>query len=280
MQAPNTTAGLLMGARARLRQAADTGKGAGAVRKGEELDVTSVDRWLKENIPGVSGRPEVTQYTGGASNWTYRLKYDGHDLVLRRPPSGMKAKSAHDMRREYHLQQALGTAFPLAPKVRALCIDPAVIGTDFYVMDRIDGIVARRELPQASTLGPLGVRALCLNVIDTLVTLHKVDPGSVDCSRVGGGPGYTRRQVDGWNARYRDARTWNVPRAEALMRWLSEHTPREERICVTHNDFRFDNLVLDPGIRRASRGSSTGSSRARQPPARPRQPPRVLDPGR
>jgi aminoglycoside phosphotransferase (APT) family kinase protein len=216
------------------------------VRKGEELDVASVDAWLKENVSGLRGTPIVTQYTGGASNWTYRLQYREHDLVLRRPPAGKKAKSAHDMRREYRLQQALGPVFPLVPKVRALCVDPNVLGVDFYVMDRIGGPIARRELPDASLLGPLGVRTLCLNVVDTLVALHEVDPASIDGAHLGGGPGFTRRQVEGWSARYRDARTWNVPRGETLMRWLAENTPGDERLCITHNDFRFDNIVLDP----------------------------------
>jgi aminoglycoside phosphotransferase (APT) family kinase protein len=215
--------------------------------RGEELDVASVDPWLKDHLPGLSGSPRVTQYTGGASNWTYRLEYDQHDLVLRRPPVGKKARSAHDMQREYRLQKALDPVFPLVPRVRALCVDPSVIGADFYVMDHVHGSIARRELPRASFLGPFGVRTLCLNVIDTLVTLHEVDPSRIEGSaRLRDGAGSTRRQVDGWSARYRDARTWNVPRGEGLMRWLSDHTPPVEQICITHNDFRFDNIVLDP----------------------------------
>jgi aminoglycoside phosphotransferase (APT) family kinase protein len=232
--------------RATPTRRAGQGDKSGAVRRGEEFDLAAVDGWLKQHVPGLQGTPRVTQYTGGASNWTYRLEYDQRALVLRRPPAGKKAKGAHDMRREYHLQAALGPVFPLVPKVRALCVDPGVMGADFYVMDPINGTIARRALPDAGALGPLGVRTLCLNVIDTLVALHKVDPASVDRSHLGGGAGYTRRQVEGWNARYRDARTWNVPRGEPLMRWLSENAPSDEALCVTHNDFRFDNIVLDP----------------------------------
>ncbi len=217
------------------------------MRAGEELDVAKVDAWLKGQVPGLSDAPEVTQYSGGASNWTYRLRYESHDLVLRRPPEGTKAKSAHDMGREYRIQKALGPVFPFVPGMIAFCDDATVIGCEFYVMRRLDGLILRKNPPRDLTLTPDQTRRLCLNVIDTLIALHGVDIEAAGLAGLGKGKGYARRQIEGWSDRYRKARTWNVPRLERVMSWLAAHTPEDTATCVIHNDFRFDNVVLDPG---------------------------------
>lgn len=215
----------------------------GAVRPGEELEAARIDTWLRTQIADLRGTPVVTQYSGGASNWTYRLHYESHDLILRRPPAGTKAKSAHDMGREYRLQKALKPVFPYVPEMIAHCADESVIGAEFYVMQRLDGIIPRRNL--GVDLSPDRVRLLCTNMLDTLVALHSVDYAAAGLSHLAKGAGYTRRQVEGWSERYAKARTWNVPRGTKIMRWLADHIPPHERICITHNDFRFDNLVLD-----------------------------------
>lgn len=219
---------------------------AGAVRSGEEFDIRAVDAWLKHAIPALRGSPQVTQYPGGASNLTYRLQYENDDLILRRPPLGTKARSAHDMGREFRIQQALKPVFPLVPEMRALCADTSVTGAEFYVMERVAGIIPRKNMPRGLVLPPDRVRLLCVNMLDTLVALHSVDYRAAGLDGIGKGAGYAQRQIEGWSKRYRDARTWNVPRGDRIMRWLAVHLPARERICVTHNDFRFDNLVLDP----------------------------------
>lgn len=215
----------------------------GAVRAGEEFDVAALDAWLKARMPSLSGSPRVTQFSGGASNWTYRLEYERDDLVLRRPPAGTKAKSAHDMSREYRVQHALRPVFPYVPEMIAHCADASVIGSEFYVMRRIDGLIPRANL--GFDLDPARTRTLCERVVDTLVELHSIDPSSVGLDAMDRGPGYVRRQVEGWSDRYRRARTWNVPRFEAVMSWLSRNTPDDGPHRVIHNDFRFDNVVLD-----------------------------------
>lgn len=212
--------------------------GEAPVRPGEELDLPRVDAWLKSRIAGLRGTPRVTQYSGGASNWTYRLQYGSHDLILRRPPAGTKAKSAHDMGREFRLQQALKPLFPYVPRMLAHNAED-----DFYVMERLDGIIPRRDLGVA--LAPQEVRRLCHHFLDTLVALHQVDHVAAGLQHLGKGAGYTRRQIEGWSERYRQARTWNVPRGTRIMQWLRERIPSTETICVTHNDFRFDNVVLN-----------------------------------
>jgi aminoglycoside phosphotransferase (APT) family kinase protein len=212
-------------------------------RKGEELDVAAVDAWLKPRLPGLLGLPRVTQYTGGASNWTYRLEYDSHDLVLRRPPAGTRAKSAHDMGREFTVQQRLRPVFPFIPEMLALCDDPAPLGVPFYVMRRLDGIVPHARWDPRLEAGTL--RRLCHNAVDTLVALHRVDPVAAGLGDLGPGSGYARRQIEGWSDRFRKARTWNVPGCERVMAWLQRNLPDDVMTCVVHNDFRLDNLVLD-----------------------------------
>ncbi|CAA0113181.1 phosphotransferase family protein [Zhongshania aliphaticivorans] len=219
---------------------------AGNVRNGEELDIAAVDAWLKPRIEGLSGDPIVTQYSGGASNWTYRLEYQSHDLILRRPPKGTKAKSAHDMGREFKVQSALAPVFPFVPDMLAFCDDPSVIDCDFYVMRRIEGLIPRANMPKGLQLSPEQTRDLCLSVVDKLVALHQVDYKSAGLASLGKGDGYCERQVRGWSGRYQKSKTWNVPSFKKVMTWLDANTPKDVQTCVIHNDFRFDNVVLNP----------------------------------
>ncbi|HEV8629291.1 MAG TPA: phosphotransferase family protein [Thermoanaerobaculia bacterium] len=218
------------------------------MRPGEELDLAAVEGWLRQRLPGLAGAAEVTQYAGGASNWTYRLRYPQAqpplDLVLRRPPAGTKAKSAHDMGREFRIQQALGPVFPYVPRMIGLCEDPALLGASFYVMERIPGAIARRRLPEGCEWTPESARSLCLGVVDRLVELHGVDVGAAGLAGLGKGPGYPRRQIEGWSQRYQQARTWNVPRFHRVCDWLHARIPEDAGRCVIHNDYRLDNLVL------------------------------------
>lgn len=222
-----------------------TQDGARPVREGESFDIPAVDAWLKARVPGLEGTPEVTQYSGGVSNWTYRLKYPNRDLILRRPPAGTKAHSAHDMAREYGVQKALKPVYPCVPTMVGLCQDASVIGSDFYVMERIAGLIPRSRLPEGVRLDEQQTRRLCLNVLDKLIELHRVDPKSVGLDTLGKGPGYPRRQIEGWSARYEKARTWNVPGFRYVRDWLQAHIPEDVATCVIHNDWRFDNVVLD-----------------------------------
>ncbi len=217
-----------------------------AQREGEVLAVDQLLPWLKEHVPGVDGVPEITQFSGGASNWTYRLRFADRDLILRRAPAGTKAKGAHDMGREFRLQKVLQPVYPLVPRMHALCADRSILGTEFYLMERIPGIILRRNLPPGLDLDEGTTRQLCVNALDALIKLHQVDWQASGLSALAKGTGYTQRQVEGWCQRYSRAKTWNVPSARKIMRWLGENLPQQERLCMTHNDFRFDNLVLDP----------------------------------
>ena len=147
---------------------------------------------------GGLGPPEVRQFPGGASNLTYLLRYPGRDLVLRRPPLGHKAASAHDMGREFRVQRQLKAWFPYVPEVLALCEDPSVIGSTFYVMARIEGLILRQSVRRVSTAAGGGPGSSGLRAIDCLVELHRDRPRPPGLADLGRGAGYVGRQVSGW----------------------------------------------------------------------------------
>lgn len=217
---------------------------AGDVRKGEELKLKRLNPWLLEHIEGISGTPEVTQYSGGASNWTYCLTYPEKELVLRRAPSGTKAKGAHNMGREFRLQESLKPVYPYVPRMLAYSDNKKLIGTEFYVMEKINGLIPRTNMPRGVDLSKEQCRQLCYNALDSLIELHKVDYKSAGLSHIAKGEGYTERQIKGWAHRYQKAKTWNVPSGKGVIKWLTDNIPAKETICLTHNDFRLDNLVL------------------------------------
>ncbi|XXF80696.1 phosphotransferase family protein [Myxococcaceae bacterium GXIMD 01537] len=218
-----------------------------APRKGEELDTAALQRWLERQDPGCSGPLEVRQFPGGASNLTYLLSQGGREWVLRRPPFGTKAKTAHDMGREFRVLSALHRVFPYCPRPLFHCEDESVLGSPFYVMERLDGIILRKDLPPGLSFTPEEARTLCEHLLDVHVALHRVDVEKAGLADFGKPEGYVRRQVEGWSERYRKARTPDVPDAEELMRWLHERQPGDgDRAALIHNDYKFDNVVLDP----------------------------------
>ncbi len=223
---------------------ADAGNPAGPVREEDAFDVRRVAAWLTEHAGVPATRPDVRQFPGGASNLTYLLRYPDRDLILRRPPRGAKAKSAHDMRREFTIQQRLAPVFPYVAPMLALCDDESVIGSDFYVMERLDGLILRGDPPEGVTLDGEGAAALCGRFLDVLVELHGVDAAAAGLEDLGRGAGYVGRQVAGWSDRYRRARTDDVGDYEPVIAWLDQQQPDDVDTCVIHNDYRLDNLVL------------------------------------
>ncbi len=213
------------------------------VRAEDTFDVDAVSAWLQGR--GVEGKPEeVRQFSGGASNLTFLLRYPGRDLILRRAPRGTKAKGAHDMHREHFIQSQLHGHFPYVAPMVGFCDDPSVLGSDFYVMQRIDGVIPRSEWPSDVPLSEEQARQLCLNVVEVYAELHSVDPAAAGLTELGKGLGYVRRQVEGWSTRYRNARTPDNPDLEQVMAWLDTHQPDDVASCVIHNDFKIDNMVF------------------------------------
>ncbi|WP_410596850.1 phosphotransferase family protein [Amycolatopsis sp. lyj-23] len=216
------------------------------VRAEDAFDAAAVHAWLRGKVEGLGDEPpHVRQFPGGASNLTYLLAYPDRELILRRPPAGHKAASAHDMRREYRVQHALKPVFPYVPRMVAFGDDPAVLGGDFYVMEKLDGLILRGDLPPGTTLTPEQARELSGRVVDRLVDLHAVDVAKAGLADLGKGAGYVERQLRGWSERYVAARTDNVGDFAEVRAWLAANQPAEVEICLIHNDYRLDNLVLD-----------------------------------
>jgi hypothetical protein len=130
-----------------------------AVRPGEELDVERLGPYLEDAL-GVEGEIGVRQYPSGYSNLTYLVRIGDAEFVLRRPPFGSKPKSGHDMQREHTVLSALHESFPYCPEPLLYCDDPSVIGSPFYVMQRLEGIIVRRDFPPELSLSPADVRSL------------------------------------------------------------------------------------------------------------------------
>lgn len=198
-------------------------------------------RWLSNQVVDLGEQPEVLQFRSGASNLTYLLRYADRELVLRRPPRGNKAASAHDMKREVTIQQRVRPYFPYVPQIVAFCDDESVIGADFYVMERMNGSILRGD----AQLSEPTSRSVGERVIEGLVQLHQVDVAQAGLADLGKGPGYVTRQVEGWSRRYRAALTDDVPDAENVMQWLAANQPDDVAQCLIHGDWRLDNVVLD-----------------------------------
>ena len=216
------------------------------VRTEDTFDIAALAAWLREMEIPITGEISVRQFKGGASNLTYLISDLGDNkYVLRTPPHGTKAASAHDMGREARVLSALSPHLKQAPKVMGFCNDHSVLGRDFYLMEYVKGHILASEVPLEVCPDPDSVRALCESMVDSLAALHMVDihaTGLVDMDK---GPGYVGRQVSGWSKRYRAARTTDVPDAEEIMDWLNANQPPDVSHVLIHGDWRFDNLVID-----------------------------------
>jgi aminoglycoside phosphotransferase (APT) family kinase protein len=219
------------------------------VRPDERFDVDRLTDWLGgvEGLP--SDTPEVAQFGGGKANLTYLLRFpDGSELVLRRPPLGPVARGAHDMAREYRVLSKLWRSFDKAPRAVAYCGDESVIGSDFFLMERRDGVVVRGSIPEQFGAGGDrdATRKLSEVVIDTLAEFHSVDPLACGLDDLGHPEGFLRRQVEGWQRRWDKAKHQDNPLATEVGGWLADHLPSETTPTLLHNDWRLDNMAVAP----------------------------------
>lgn len=216
------------------------------VREGEQLDLDALDAYLARQLPELHGELEVEQFPSGYSNLTYLLRKGQTELVLRRPPAGVQVKSGHDMAREHRVLSGLQGIYPLAPRPLAFCEDQAVLGAPFYVMERRRGIILRKRVPAELQIDPPTLRLMCGSLVDQLAALHAVDLEAAGLADLGRPEGYVRRQVEGWIERFARAKTSEVPDIEKLGAWLHERIPADGEGTLVHNDFKFDNVMLDP----------------------------------
>jgi aminoglycoside phosphotransferase (APT) family kinase protein len=217
------------------------------IRSGQELDRDKIHEFFKASFPEVEGELTIKQFPSGWSNLTYLITVGERDFILRRPPAGRKAKTAHDMARDYRVLKSIRPYFPYCPEALVYCEDESIMGCPFFIMERLRGVIPRRELPDGLSLSAAQGRALGENFVKIFAQLHAIDCQKAGLSDFGKPEGYVRRQVEGWSQRYRDARTEDVPDFEPVMQWLHDKMPPDSgRVSVIHNDYKFNNAVLDP----------------------------------
>lgn len=224
--------------------------GAGEVRPGEELDLVKLESYLKTHLPHASGAITVRQFSSGHSNLTYFVSLgqggaqEAREMVLRRPPFGSKVKSAHDMGREYRVLSRLHSVYP-APQPLLYCDDTSVLGAPFYLMERVRGTILRRDLPPGLEIGSEVIRKLDESFIHGMVRLHALDYTAIGLGDLGKPEGYLERQVRGWIERYHGSKTHELPEVAQIAGWLKDHMPPPCAATLIHNDYKFDNMILD-----------------------------------
>jgi aminoglycoside phosphotransferase (APT) family kinase protein len=202
--------------------------------------------YLQEQL-GLAGTAlEIRQFPSGFSNLTYLIKSGDREWVLRRPPHGANIRSAHDMHREFTVLSLLKPIYPYVPTPLLYCEDEAVLGAPFYIMERVKGVILRNSPPPGLSLSPELMRRLSEKTVDHLLELHQL-PLEGGLAELGKPEGYLQRQVEGWIQRYYKAETDTVPAMNATADWLRQNMPAYDRPAFIHNDFKYDNLVLDPG---------------------------------
>ena len=215
-------------------------------RSGEELDIENLTEFLRLHFDGFANDLEVSQFPAGSSNLTYLVRTSEGEYVLRRPPFGNTVKTAHDMRREFGVLSKLSKVYLPAPKPLLFCADESVIGSEFYLMERRKGLIIRGTSPDELEGSHELQRSVCRSFIKNLADLHSLDPHAAGLANVGKPEGYCRRQVEGWSKRYFAAKTHEWPELESAIAWLNENIPPESGASLVHNDYKFDNIMLDP----------------------------------
>src|SRR5215470_11274334 len=222
-----------------------------AVRPGEELDRATLESWLRPRLAdileGTDEPLDILQFPNGSANLTYLIHLGSHELVLRRPPMGQLAPGAHDMRREYKVLSRLWRLFDRAPRAYVFCDDPAVLGSDFFVMERRHGDVVRTAIPPRMQGHRDVGRRIGLALVEAMADLHRVDPAACDLADLGRPAGFVERQLEGWAKRWQLSRFDDSPAAvEDLHARLARRVPRLSRVSIVHNDLKLDNCQFDP----------------------------------
>ena len=220
---------------------------ADEVRDEERFDPEKVRPWLEKAFPGATGPVVARQFRKGHSNLTYLVSLGDEEAVLRRAPFGATVKSAHDMGREWRILSALQGRYARAPRPLAFCEDASVLGAPFFLMERVKGIILRGNGSGAGVeLTPALLAATSRALVDALVELHAVPVEGTPLAALGKPAGYVERQVKGWTERYFAAKTDEIPEIEAAAAWAAAHLPAPSGATLVHNDYKYDNVVLDP----------------------------------
>jgi aminoglycoside phosphotransferase (APT) family kinase protein len=217
------------------------------IRAGEEFDSKKLLSYLGKQIADISKEISIQQFPSGYSNLTYLIQAGKEEYILRRPPFGANIKSAHDMEREFNVLSLLQKAgFTKVPDPILLCADETVIGAKFYLMKRVSGVILRNRVPKGMTIEPSIFNKLSMAAIDQLVQLHQLDIKTTGLGQLGKPDGYVQRQVEGWTKRYFNAQTDDIASMNEATEWMQKNIPTSSRVSFIHNDYKYDNLVLNP----------------------------------
>ena len=215
------------------------------IRNGEEFSLVKLKTFLSENNINTDNL-SIKQFPSGYSNLTYFLKSSSKEFVLRRPPFGAKSlQGGHDMFREYNVLKNLKSQFTKVPDVYIYCENNEIIGAPFYLMERVEGYIIRPNLQQKDSPGKEIIQNVSKSLVSSLVELHNVDIDQANLNELGKINGYVKRQVEGWIKRYNHSKTDSIANMDFIASWLNENQPLEVQGSVIHNDFKYDNLVLD-----------------------------------
>lgn len=227
-----------------MTDASHAAPGTAEVLETHRFDERALERFMREHVDGFRGPLTVRQFRGGQSNPTYHVHTPGQQYVLRRKPPGKLLPSAHAVDREYRVITALaGSAVPV-PRTFALCEDPAVIGTAFYVMEYVPGrVLTDPRLPEQT---PAERSALYDHQNRILAALHTVDWRAVGLHDFGRPGNYFARQIHRWTSQYRASETEKIEAMERLIEWLPSHIPTDDDTTIVHGDFRLGNMITHP----------------------------------
>ncbi len=215
------------------------------VRKGEELNVVLLKKYLQENqlITTAESDIFIKQFTHGYSNLTYLLQVENKEYVLRKPPVGA-IKRGHDMGREFKVQSALQKAFSKVPEMHTYTEDETILGSPFYIMEKVHGIILNYKEAHKRSITANDYKTIANSWLDTFVELHSIEYKAIGLSNLGRPEGYVERQVSNWGKQYLKAATEDIPEAEMVMKWMQENQPRVYDHCLIHNDYKYDNIVF------------------------------------
>ena len=219
-------------------------------RADERLPLERLIPYLRLHLDKASGEPSLAQFPGGRANLTYLIKFDEQEYVLRRPPLGPVAPSAHDMKREYRVLSKLCDQFRLAPRSFLYCDDDSIIGAPFQIMERRHGLVIRDQVPAPFDDNPTMNRRIGDMLVDALADLHLVDREQAGLAELGRPEGFVKRQLDGWSTRWQAASHEHNPQMTNLIDWLTNHRVESKYESLIHNDYKLDNVLVatnDPG---------------------------------
>ena len=217
------------------------------IRRGEELNEANLREFLRAKFSGANEKIAVEQFPAGSSNLTYLVKIGAREVVLRRPPFGNAVTSAHDMRREFEVLKKLSKIYRLAPKPLVFCGDAAVIGSEFYLMERRSGLIIRGAAPKQLEDSEDLQRRVCEKFVENLAELHALDYEETGLGNTGKREGYAARQIEGWTRRYFNAKTHEHAALERVAEWLARNIPAASGAAsLVHNDYKFDNVMLNP----------------------------------